>query len=287
MIPLRRSVPVLMGLILLLAASGPASAAETINGAWQAKVGRSAVNGTATFYTYSSGAGSIVLSLKRLAASTGYTAGLYRGTCSGLGGRVVSLPTIRTNSNGVVARSVALSAASAGAARTAARGTARLSIVLGGGSLRKCATFSAISIPPPPPTPTPCGSPDVCLGQSVFVQSLAISALSAEIWTGSVDAAPIPGYVFVTVQVKVVPDPKTIGAASTKLDYFGLEYRVTTPTLLTWYSMKPGVIRQPALVRGVTSADTPLIGWLTFEVPAAQAATLRLVPVPGVYIRLY
>jgi hypothetical protein len=120
----------------------------------------------------------------------------------------------------------------------------------------------------------------------VIVQSLAVSALNAEIWTGSVDTAPIPGYVFVTVQVKVVPDPKSI-AAGTKLNYLGLDYRVTTPTLLTWYSMKPGPIRQPALVPGATSSDAPLIGWLTFEVPAAQAGTLRLVPIPGVHIRLY
>jgi hypothetical protein len=282
----RRVVPVLASVILLLASWAPASAADTINGAWQAKVGRYAVNGTATFYTYSSGVGSIVLSLKRLAPSTGYVAGLYRGTCSSLGSRVVSLPAIRTTSTGTVARSIAMSAASAGAARTAARGTARLTIVLGGGSLRKCATFSAISIPPPPTAPPPCGMPDICLGQSVIVGPLAVSAISSTIWSGSIDAAPISGYVFVTVQVKVVPDPKSF-APSAKLDYPGLDYRVTTPSLLTWYSLKPGVVRQPALLPGVTSLDAPLIGWLTFEVPAAQAATLRLVPVPGVYLRLY
>lgn len=281
----RRVGLVLIGLVLVLSAAGPVSAADSINGAWQAKVGRYAVNGYATFYTYSSGVGSLALSLKRLAASTGYTAGLYRGTCSALGSRVVSLPTIRTTSTGTVARTIALSSSSAGAARNAARSTARLSLVLGGGSLRKCATFSATTVPPPAPT-TPCGPPDLCFGQSLIVQSLAVSAISAEIWNGSADTAPIPGYVFVTVQVKVVPDPTSI-AAGTKLNYLGLDYRVTTPTLLTWYSMKPGPIRQPALVPGTTSSDAPLTGWLTFEVPAAQAGTLRLAPIPGVYIRLY
>lgn len=280
------AIPLLIGFSVLLAASGPVSAADTINGAWQAKVGKYAANGTATLYTYSSGVGSVVFSLKRLAASTGYAAGLYRGTCSSLGSRIVSLPTLRTASTGTVARSVALSAASATAARSAARSSKHLSVVLGGGSLRRCATFSAISIPPPPPTPTPCGAPDICLGHYVLVGPLAVSAVSSEIWTGSADAAPIPGYVFVTVQVKIVPDPKAIPAGS-KLDYSGLDYRVTTPTLLTWYSMKPGVVRQPALLPGVTSSDVPLIGWVTFEVPAAQATTLRLVPVPGVYLRLY
>lgn len=285
MAPLRLPLPLLMGAVLILAVAPPA-AADTVNGAWQAKVGKYAVNGVATLYSYSSGVGSVALNLKRLAASTGYTAGMYRGTCSALGARVVSLPTIRTASSGTVARTIALSSASAGAARAAARSSVRLSLVLGGGSLRKCATFSVTTIPPPAPASTPCGPPDLCLGQALVVQSLAVSALSAEIWTGSVDTAPIPGYVFVTVQVKVVPDPTSI-AAGTKLNYLGLDYRVTTPTLLTWYSMKPGGIRQPALSPGVVSSDAPLIGWLTFEVPAAQATTLRLVPVPGVYIRLY
>jgi len=41
------------------------------------------------------------------------------------------------------------------------------------------------------------------------------------------------------------------------------------------------------LVPGTVSFEAPLEGWLTFEVPATEASTLRLVPVAGVYVRLY
>lgn len=283
---LPRVLPVLVALVLALVAAVPATAAATtISAGWQAKVGRYTVNGTATFYTYTSGSGAILLNLKRLAPSTGYLAGLYRGTCSSLGARIVNLPSVRTSATGTASWTIALSASSASAARTAARSTTRLSIVLGGGSLRKCATFSAISVPPPPIL-TPCGPPDVCLGQSVIVGSFAVTALSAEIWPATSETAPIAGYVLVTVQVRVVPDPVT-NAPGTKLDYPGLAYRVTTPSLLTWYSPRAGIVREPALRPGVTASDAPLVGWLTFEVPAVEASTLRLVPTPGVYLRLY
>ena len=166
----------------------------------------------------------------------------------------------------------------------ATKSPGRMAFVLGAGSLRKCATFSNVTLAGTPPPP--CGPPDVCMGQPVSVESYTVTVTGVEPWSGEVGAVPITGYTFVTVRVRIGLNIVMVAPGS-KLNYPGLTYRLTTPTKLTWYDLKSGVVRQPALLPGTISVEAPLEGWLTFEVPATQAGTLRLAPIPGVYIRLY
>ncbi len=264
--------------------AAPASAA-TVNQAWLARLGGSAAaNGTVTVNAYSTGNGVALLRLKALARGIAYSSGLYRGSCASLGSRIAAMPVIRSSSTGTLASNVALSASTVAAIRTATRSPGRMSFVLGAGTLRRCATFSNVALGTTPPPP--CGPPDVCMGQAISVESYLVTVTGVERWSGEVGAVPIAGYVFVTVKVKISPNPVMVAAGS-KLNYPGLTYRLTTPTKLTWYDLQSGIVRQPQLMPGTISFEAPLEGWLTFQVPLSQAATLRLVPVPGVYVRLY
>lgn len=278
-------IPITIIILLLAALSAMPVSAATINQAWLARLGgSSALNGTVTANAYSTGNGVALLRLKGLARATAYSSGIYRGSCASLGSRIVAMPIVRTTSTGTLAANVSLSASAVTAMRTATKAPGRMAFVLGGGSLRKCATFSNLTLATTPPPP--CGPPDVCMGQPVSVESYLVTVTGVERWSGEVGADPISGYTFVTVRVRIAPNPVMVGPG-TKLNYPGLTYRVTTPTKLTWYDIKSGVVRQPVLLPGPVSSDAPLEGWLTFEVPATQAGTLRLVPVPGVYVRLY
>ena len=279
----------LLGLLTAIALSATSlatpAAAATVNQSWLARVGgSSAANGTVTVNAYTTGNGVALLRLKALARSTAYSSGLYRGSCTSLGSRIVAMPVLKTTSTGGLSSNVSLSASVVSAIRTATKSPGRMAFVLGAGSLRRCATFSNVALAGTPPPP--CGPPDVCMGQSISVGSYLVTAIGVERWSGEVGAVPISGYTFVTVKVRIGPDPIVI-APGGKLDYPGITYRLTTPTKLTWYDLKSGVVREPALRPGTVSFEAPLEGWLTFQVPITEASTLRLVPVPGVYIRLY
>jgi hypothetical protein len=158
-----------------------------------------------------------------------------------------------------------------------------MAFVLGAGTLRKCATFSNVALSTP--SPPVCGPPDICLGQAVTLGSLILTITGVERWSGDPTAVPQGGQVFVTVLAQVSVNSQQVPGAAI-LDYGGYVFRVRTPTLI-WYDLKPGVVREPALRAGVVSTAAPLVGWLTFELPATQASELRLAPIPGVYVRLY
>jgi hypothetical protein len=279
-----RTVPVAIIVLLLAALSATPVAAATTNQAWLARLGGlSALNGTVTVNAYTTGNGIALLRLKGLARATAYSSGIYRGSCTSLGSRIVAMPIIRTTSTGTLASNVSLTASAVSAMRTATKSPGRMAFVLGGGSLRKCATFTNLTTAT---TAAPCGTPDVCMGQPVSVESYLVTVTGVERWSGDVDADPIPGYTFMTVRVRITLNSIMVAPGS-KLNYPGLTYRVTTPTKLTWYDLKSGVVRQPILAPGAVSFEAPLEGWLTFAVPTTEAGTLRLAPVPGIYVRLY
>lgn len=280
-----REIAILCAAFLLsLGLAGSASAA-TVNQAWLAKLGgSSATNGTVTVNAYTTGTGVALVRLKALARATAYSSGLYRGSCTSLGSRLVALPVIRTSSTGTLATNASLSASVVTAIRSATKSPGRMAFVLGSGSLRKCATFSNVALSGTPPPP--CGPPDICMGQPVSVESYHVTATGIERWSGELGDPPINGYVYVTVRVRISLNSVMVSPGSL-LNYPGLEYRLTTPSKLTWFDLKAAIVRQPALVPGTVSYDKPLEGWLTFQVPTSEANTLRLVPVPGIYIRLY
>jgi hypothetical protein len=91
--------------------------AATVTDTWGARIGGSAANGTAVLHTFSSGTGSLRVSLKRLLRNTSYSEAIHRGTCSSLSTKLVALPSIRTTATGAVGRTNTLSASQVAALR--------------------------------------------------------------------------------------------------------------------------------------------------------------------------
>jgi YVTN family beta-propeller protein len=133
---------------VLLFALAPTADAATLTNAWQAKIGTAGANGVATINAYTTGAGSIVLKLARLRASTTYTVVLAKGTCSKVGPVVVKLASVKTRSTGAAARTTNLTASQVNAIRSATRGSGKIAIRLTSGSSVRCGQFAALGIPP-------------------------------------------------------------------------------------------------------------------------------------------
>ena len=132
------------------------TAAATVAAKWgtHIEVGGVRPQGSATLYAYTSGTGALGLRLTGLKPSTMYWVGLYFGTCSRLGARVVVLPTVTSTMSGTVTRGLTLGRALTTRLRTLLRG--RLSVAIG--SVRRCGTLAPLSLSPSP-TPTPSPTP--------------------------------------------------------------------------------------------------------------------------------
>jgi hypothetical protein len=269
----------------------PAAQGATVNATWAAKVGSAGANGTARVDGYATGTGALILGLKALARSSTYPVSLYRGTCSRLGTRIVAFSSQLTTTTGTLSRTLSISKTTTSTIRAATKGTGRMSLVVGSGSLRRCGTFAATALPTPTPTPTPvppCGPPDLCLGQSLIVGKLTVTVLEVQPWAGTPSLQPLAGHVFVTVRVRV---GIRVDEVTDAVYYSGLDWRVHTVNL-AWYSDKLGAVREPALVpgwayHGNVYLDRPLEGWVTFEVPASQSAQLWFVGLDGFQYRLF
>jgi hypothetical protein len=259
-----------------------------VNAAWSAKVGSSGANGTARVNAYTTGTGVLIINLKSLYRSTSYPVSLYRGTCSSLGTRIVLFTSQLSTSTGTLSRTLSISKTVTSTIRSWTK-TNRMALVIGAGASRRCGTFAATSLPTPTPTPVPpCGPPDLCLGQSLNFGKLTVTVLEVQPWAGTASLQPMTGHVFVTVRVKVGVRADEVTDA---VYYPGLDWRVHT-TNLVWYSDKVGAVREPALVpawtyHGLVYGDRPIEGWVTFEIPASQAAQLWLVGLDGFQYRLF
>lgn len=279
----------IMVVIALALALAPVAQGATVNAAWTTKVGSAGANGTARVQSYTTGSGALIVSLKSLARSTVYPLQLYRGTCSTLGTRLAALSGQLTTSTGLLSRTLGLSTTVTSAIRANTKAGRRMSLLVGSGSLRRCGTFIVASVAAPTPTPVPpCGPPDLCLGQSLIYGKLTVTALEVQSWSGTATVQPLPGFVFVTVRVRVAVRADEVTDA---VYYSGLDWRVHTSNLV-WYSAKVGDVRTPALVpgwvyHGLVYLDRPLEGWVTFQVPASQSAQLWLVGLDGFQYRLF
>ena len=154
---LGRSVLAVAALIAVLAAGSVAGAA-TVAAKWSGtvQVGATA-QGNATFYLYTTGTGAVGLRLTGLRPSTTYWVALYSGSCSSVGSRILSLPTVTTTSTGAVTRGLTLSTTLTNRVRAAIR-AGKVSAAIG--SVRRCATLARVSLTPSPtPTPTPVATP--------------------------------------------------------------------------------------------------------------------------------
>ena len=276
----------ILGLLVVPTVQG-----ATVNAAWNAKIGTSGANGVARVYGYTSGTGALVLNLKSLARSSTYPVALHRGTCARLGTRIVSFRSQLTTSTGTLARTIAMSSSVTTTVRAATRGTGKMSLLVGSGTLRRCGTFGATTLPTVAPTPLPvppCGPPDLCLGQSLDIGKLTITPLEVQPWAGTASVVPKPGFAFVTVRVRVSVRADEVTDA---VFYAGTDWRVHTNNLV-WYTDKEGGTREPALVpawvyHGLVYLDRPIEGWVTFELPASEASQLWLVGIDGYQYRLF
>jgi hypothetical protein len=142
---IRRRVRLLLVTCALLmsaaAFAGPADAA-TLTNKWTATIGSNAYNGTAVVKAYSIGSGSLVLAMKRLARSTTYSRAIYRGTCSSLSTKVVTLGSVVSTSTGTLARTTTITAAQS----TLLKRSSSLVIRLVGGSHVYCARLVKVAL---------------------------------------------------------------------------------------------------------------------------------------------
>lgn len=129
-----------LALIITMADVAPAGAA-TVTTTWQAKVGSAGANGTATVRAYTTGTGSIALKLAKLTASTSLPVKIYKGTCSSVGGVLLTLPSIKTTNVGVASRTSTLNATQVKAVVIATTGSSGIAIRVGSGSALKCGVF--------------------------------------------------------------------------------------------------------------------------------------------------
>lgn len=142
-----RGVLALLTAALLIGSLGVTSAsAATVTDAWQAKVGRSGVNGTARVQRHLDATGSIVYRLKGLRASTTLPVTIHRGTCASVGSVVTGLASVRSSSNGTVSRTAAVSASQMKLIAGASSST--FAVRVGSGSAARCGAFARSSVPP-------------------------------------------------------------------------------------------------------------------------------------------
>ena len=139
---------VLTLVVALVLAMAPIASAATLANAWSAKIGTSGANGTVTINAFTTGAGSIVLKLAKLRASTTHTVVVAKGTCSKVGTTVIKFASIKTSSRGAAARTTSLTAAQVTAIKAATKGTGKLAIRIAYGTTVKCGLFAPLGVPP-------------------------------------------------------------------------------------------------------------------------------------------
>ena len=155
-------VVAMIGLCVVLVALATVGTIGTVSGAtttaqWQARVGAAGANGTSTIKINSAGTGSISIALKGLAHSTTYTETVYRGTCSRLSTKLLTLPTFKSTATGTATRTNSLTATQASAVNRTG-----VVIRLAAGKKVVCGAFTKVPLtgsvtPTPTPTPTPSG----------------------------------------------------------------------------------------------------------------------------------
>lgn len=137
---MRRRISLAIAVMLVLS-SVVAVDAATVKRTWTARVGKDAVNGTATMQAFTSGTGQLTLHLRRLKATTTYGLQIRAGTCSNLGTVRATLFAVTTSPTGTVDTYRTIPEAKMNAIWTAAR-AGSIAIRIGSGSLAKCANLA-------------------------------------------------------------------------------------------------------------------------------------------------
>lgn len=137
---MRRLISLALAAMLVLSSVAAADAA-TVKRTWTARVGKDAVNGTATMQAYTSGTGQLTLHLRKLKASTAYGIQIRAGTCARLGTVRATLFAATTTATGSVDTFRNIPETKMNAIWTAAR-AGSIAIRVGSGSLAKCANLT-------------------------------------------------------------------------------------------------------------------------------------------------
>ena len=155
----RRSVSVVLAMLIAIAAAAPTSAA-TVTTTWQARVGSGGANGLVKIQAFSTDTGTVTLKLAKLKPSTSLPVVLSKGTCGSVGSTVLTLASIRTTSAGSASRTSSLTAANVSAIKSATRGTGKIAIRIGNRTTGgvKCGLFAILAVAPPPPPPPAVGA---------------------------------------------------------------------------------------------------------------------------------
>jgi hypothetical protein len=168
---LDRSIVAVTALVAVLT-FGSVAGAATVAAWWGGTVQVGSVaQGNATFYLYTTGTGALGLRLNGLKPSTIYWVGLYAGSCSSLGSRILSLPSVTSTTTGTVARGLTISTLLTSRVRASIR-AGQISAAVG--SVRRCATLARIlaapsPTPAPPPTPAPTPMPTLMVTPTPYV----------------------------------------------------------------------------------------------------------------------
>ena len=134
--------------VALVLATTPIASAATLTNAWRAKIGTAGANGTATINAYTTGAGTIVLKLAKLKASTSHTVVVSKGSCGSVGATLIKFASIKTSSTGAAARTTSLTVTQTNAIKAATKGTGKLAIRIAYGGSVKCGLFAVLAVPP-------------------------------------------------------------------------------------------------------------------------------------------
>lgn len=137
--------PLAAATLLLLALSPSVTTAAIVTATWQARLGTSGTNGSATIRAYWGGTGSLALALARLPAGATLAVTLSKGTCAATGSVLIVFPAIRTTSAGSASRTSGLTAGQVSIVRSATSGTGRIALRVG----RSCGAFPANPFPSP------------------------------------------------------------------------------------------------------------------------------------------
>ena len=128
--------------ILALSVTQVAFGAAAVTTTWQAKVGASGANGTASVATVTPSAGSIGLKLVKFKASSTLPVTLYKGTCASVGPVLFRLSSITMTKTGAASRTSTLTAAQVKLILGATAGTGKIAIRVGSGTATKCGAFA-------------------------------------------------------------------------------------------------------------------------------------------------
>jgi hypothetical protein len=138
----RRLIALFIALAMLATLAVSPASALTLQRKWTAKV-NGGTNGAIALRAYTDGSGAVTYNLKNLRKNATYTVQIRKGTCANLGTVVRTLTSVKTTSNGTVARTNLASITSMNRIWPAAR-TENFVVRIVNGTSARCGKFTLV-----------------------------------------------------------------------------------------------------------------------------------------------